>query len=104
MGSFASLFLMGGTFTAVTALISYSIYESVMIPEIYYQVNKTITSLSASVLFSYILVISNIGQAAGSWTSGGIISHFNNYIAFIFCMIITASSFASCLCLIQTKK
>ncbi|WP_375668009.1 MULTISPECIES: MFS transporter [unclassified Bartonella] len=104
MGSFAAFFLMGGVFTAVTALIAYSVYESVMVPEIYYQAGKTTTSLSASVLFSYILVISNIGQAAGSWTSGWIISHFNNHIAFTFCMIVGISAFASCLCLMQTKK
>ncbi|WP_139413599.1 MFS transporter [Bartonella mastomydis] len=104
MGSFASFFLMGGIFTAVTALIAYSIYESIMIPEIYYQANKTTASLSASVLFSYILVVSNIGQATGSWASGWIISYCNNYIDFIFCMIIVASSFFSCLCLMQTKK
>ncbi|WP_375643753.1 MULTISPECIES: MFS transporter [unclassified Bartonella] len=66
MGSFAAFFLIGGVFTAVIALIAYSVYESVMIPEIYYQAGKTTSSLSASVLFSYILVISNIGQAAGS--------------------------------------
>ncbi|EJF84898.1 hypothetical protein MCU_00006 [Bartonella elizabethae Re6043vi] len=104
MGSFASFFLMGGIFTAVTALMAYSIYESIMIPEIYYQANKTTASLSASVLFSYILVVSNIGQATGSWASGWIISYCNNYIGFIFCMIIVASSFFSCLCLMQTKK
>ncbi|WP_375669182.1 MFS transporter [Bartonella sp. MR168JLCBS] len=104
MGSFSSFFLMGGVFTAVTALIAYSVYESVMVPEIYYQAGKTTVSLSASVLFSYILVVSNIGQAAGSWTSGWIISYFNSHIAFIFCMIVGASAFASCLCLIQTKK
>ncbi|WP_144753696.1 MFS transporter [Bartonella saheliensis] len=104
MGSFASFFLMGGVLTAVTALIAYSIYESVMIPEIYYQAGKTTASLSASILFSYILVISNIGQATGSWTSGWIISYCNNHIAFIFCMIVGVSAFTSCLCLMQTKK
>ncbi|WP_406604119.1 MFS transporter [Bartonella gliris] len=104
MGSFSSLFLIDGVFIAVSALIAYSVYESVMVPEIYYQAGKTTTSLSSSVLFSYILVISNIGQAAGSWTSGWIISHFNNHIAFTFCMIVGVSVLASCLCLIQTKK
>ncbi len=104
MGSFASFFLIGGVFTAVTALIAYSIYESVMIPAIYYQAGKTTTSLSASVLFSYILVISNIGQATGSWTNGWIISYCNSHIAFIFCMIVGVSAFTSCLCLMQTKK
>ncbi|WP_208438427.1 MFS transporter [Bartonella vinsonii] len=104
MGSSSSFFLMGGVFTAMTALIAYSVYESVMVPEIYYQAGKTTTSLSASVLFSYILVVSNIGQAIGSWTSGWIISHFNNHIALLFCMIVGASAFASCLCLMQTKK
>ncbi|WP_273760758.1 hypothetical protein [Bartonella sp. ML70XJBT.G] len=104
MGGFSSFFLMGGIFTSVTALIAYSIYESVMVPEIYYQAGKTTTSLSSSVLFSYILVVSNIGQAIGSWTSGWIISHFNNHIAVLFGMIVGISAFASCLCLMQTKK
>ncbi|WP_273724454.1 hypothetical protein [Bartonella sp. AU18XJBT] len=104
MGSFAAFFLMGGAFTAMTALIAYSVYESVMIPEIYYQAEKTTASLSASVLFSYILVISNIGQAIGSWTSGWIISYFNNHIALLFCMIVGVSAFVFCLCLMQTKK
>ncbi|WP_409360930.1 MFS transporter [Bartonella heixiaziensis] len=104
MGSFSSFFLMSGVFTAVPALVAYSVYESVMVPEIYYQAGKTTTSLSASVLFSYILVVSNIGQAIGSWTSGWIISHFNSHIALLFCMIVGASAFASCLCLMQTKK
>ncbi|WP_273789631.1 MFS transporter [Bartonella sp. ML70XJBT] len=104
MGGFSSFFLMGGIFTAVTALIAYSIYESVMVPEIYYQAGKTTTSLSSSVLFSYILVVSNIGQAIGSWTSGWIISHFNNHIAVLFGMIVGICAFASCLCLMQTKK
>ncbi|CAK02176.1 MFS transporter [Bartonella tribocorum] len=104
MGSFSSFFLMGGVFTAVTALIAYSVYESVMIPEIYSQAGKTTAPLSASVFFSYILVVSNIGQAIGSWTSGWIISYFNQHIAFIFCLIVGISAFASCLCLKQTKK
>ncbi|USP02123.1 hypothetical protein [Bartonella taylorii] len=102
MGDFSSFFLMGGVFTAVTTLIAYSVYESVIAPEIYYQAEKTTASLSSNVLFSYILVVSNIGQAISSWISGGIVSHFNSHIALLFGMIVGAS--ASCLCLMQTKN
>ncbi|UNE53812.1 MFS transporter [Bartonella machadoae] len=103
-GSLASFYLIGGVSTAMIALIAYSVYESVIIPEIYYNAGKTTAALSSSVIFSYILVVSNIGQAAGSWMSGWIISHFNSHVSLIFFMITIASTFASSMCLIQAKK
>ncbi|WP_375639769.1 hypothetical protein [Bartonella sp. MM55XZML] len=63
---------MGGVFTAVTALIAYSVYESVMVPEIYYQAGKKL-HLSLPVFFLVIFLLFQIlaklpahGQVDGS--------------------------------------
>lgn len=69
-GFFCSIYLMGNIFVAIFALISYSVYESIIVPHIYYKSSSSEITIPKTVFFSFILVCSNFGEACGSWLTG----------------------------------
>lgn len=94
-GVIASLYLTGSLYIAVAALIAYSIYESVIIPEIYVVASGIHSAIPSGVLFSYIVVMSNIGSAFGSWITGLAITYFNDYVPMLILITVFLSSIFS---------
>lgn len=94
-GVIASLYLTGSLYIAVAALIAYSIYESVIIPEIYVVASGIHSTIPSGVLFSYIVVMSNIGSAFGSWITGLAITYFNDYVPMLIFIAVFLSSIFS---------
>jgi len=94
-GVIASLYLTGSLYIAIAALIAYSIYESVIIPEIYVVASGIHSAMPSGVLFSYIVVMSNIGSAFGSWITGLAITYFNDYVPMLIFIAVFFSSIFS---------
>lgn len=94
-GVISSLYLTGSLYIAVAALIAYSIYESVIIPEIYVVASGIHSAIPSGVLFSYIVVMSNIGSAFGSWITGLAITYFNDYVPMLIFIAVFLSSIFS---------
>lgn len=94
-GVIASLYLTGSLYIAIAALIAYSIYESVIIPEIYVVATGIHSAIPSGVLFSYIVVMSNIGSAFGSWITGLAITYLNDYVPMLIFIAVFLSSIFS---------
>ncbi|MCM7319040.1 hypothetical protein M8Q11_16860 [Enterobacter bugandensis] len=94
-GVIASLYLTGSLYIAIAALIAYSIYESAIIPEIYVVASGIHSAMPSGVLFSYIVVMSNIGSAFGSWITGLAITYFNDYVPMLIFIAVFFSSIFS---------
>ncbi|ETS30623.1 hypothetical protein BB987_01790 [Photorhabdus temperata] len=90
-GLLSSLYLTGSLYMAIAALISYSIYESVIVPAIYYKSSSCTSNLSVSVIFSFILVASNIGEAFGSWITGMLIEYASETTAYHILLLVAVS-------------
>ena len=94
-GVLSSLYLTGGVYLAIASLIAYSIYESVIIPHIYYKSSNCESSLSISVIFSYILVASNVGEAVGASITGLVVDLTHEYAPFYLFLLIFVSALFS---------
>lgn len=103
-GVLSSAYLLGSVYIAVAALIAYSIYESVIIPELYFQATHIASGVSASVLFSYILIVSNAGEAFGSWLTGFAITHLADYVPLFIFITVLSSAMISFICLKTTDR
>ncbi|HGK4757538.1 MFS transporter [Enterobacter cloacae] len=103
-GILSSSYLLGSVYIAVIALIAYSIYESVIIPELYFQATHIVSSVSASVLFSYILIVSNAGEAFGSWITGVAITHLADHVPLFTCITVLSSAIISFICLRKNNR
>lgn len=103
-GITSSLYLISTVYIAVIALIFYSIYESAIIPEIFYKAGKINTTVSTGVIFSYILVTSNLGEAFGSWLTGLAISHVNDHVPIFIFFLVFFSTLLSFSCLIKVNN
>lgn len=103
-GVIASLYLTGSLYIAVVALIAYSIYESVIIPEIYVVASGIHSPIPSGVLFSYIVVMSNSGSAFGSWITGLAISFCNDYVPILIFVTVFFSSVFSFILLKSTYR
>ena len=96
LGVLSSLYLTGGVYLAIVSLIAYSIYESVIIPHIYYKSSNCESSLSISVIFSYILVASNVGEAVGSLITGLVVDWTHEYAPlYLFLLIFVSALFSA---------
>ncbi|MDM2857196.1 MFS transporter [Citrobacter sp. Cpo071] len=98
-GVLSSTYLLGPVYIAITALVAYSIYESVIIPELYFQATHIASGVSASVLFSYILIVSNAGEAFGSWLTGFAITHLADHVPLFTFITVLSSAMISFICL-----
>lgn len=98
-GVLSSSYLLGSVYIAIAALIAYSIYESVIIPELYFKATHIPSSISASVLFSYILIVSNAGEAFGSWFTGFAITHLPDYVPLFIFITVLSAALISFICL-----
>lgn len=98
-GALSSTYLLGSVYVAVAALIAYSIYESVIIPELYFKASYIPSDIPASVLFSYILIMSNAGEAFGSWLIGFAITHMADHVPLFIFITVLSSAFISFSCL-----
>lgn len=103
-GAIASLYLTGSLYIAVGALIAYSIYESVIIPEIYVVASGIHSPIPSGVLFSYIVVMSNTGSAFGSWITGLAITYINEYVPTLIFITVFFSSIVSFFLLKSTYR
>lgn len=103
-GVLSSVYLLGSVYIAVAALIAYSIYESVIIPELYFKATHIASDISASVLFSYILIVSNAGEAFGSWLTGFAITHLTEYVSLFIFITVLSSAMISFICLKKTNR
>ncbi|MCS1352611.1 MFS transporter [Mechercharimyces sp. CAU 1602] len=91
-GAFSSIYLLGSVYIAVIALVAYSIYESVIIPEIYVKASGINSEIPSGVLFSYIVILSNAGSAFGSWITGVAIENIPEHVpSFIFIAVFSAA-------------
>lgn len=92
-GILSSVYLHGSLYITFIALIAYSIYESIIIPMIYYEIKQVNTDVSSAVLFGYITVLSNAGGAFGMWITGFVITHAVKYVTcFIFITILCSAT------------
>jgi len=98
-GALSSAYLLGSVYLAIIALIAYSIYESVIIPEIYYKASNIHSQIPSGVLFSYIIVMSNAGSAFGSWITGYAITNIEEYIPLFVFTTVLSSAMISFICL-----
>lgn len=103
-GLLSSAYLLGSVYIALTALIAYSIYESVIIPELYYQATHIESGVSTSVLFSYILIVSNAGEAFGSWITGFAITHLADHVPLFTFIVVLSSVMISFICLTKDDR
>jgi len=98
-GALSSAYLLGSVYIAIMALIAYSVYESVIIPELYFKSTSIPSSIPTSVLFSYILIVSNAGEAFGSWLTGFAITHMDEHVPTFIFFTVLSSAMISFLCL-----
>ncbi|ECG1392286.1 TPA_asm: MFS transporter [Salmonella enterica subsp. houtenae serovar 45:g,z51:-] len=98
-GVLSSSYLLGSVYLAITALIAYSVYESVIIPELYFKATHVPSTIPGSVLFSYILIASNAGEAFGSWLTGLAITHMAEHVPIFILITVLCSAIISFLCL-----
>ncbi|MBJ9739917.1 MFS transporter [Acinetobacter oleivorans] len=98
-GATSSIYLLDSVYIAVTALIAYSIYESVIIPDIYFKASQIPSEISSGILFSYILIISNSGEAFGTWITGMLITHMAEHVPILIFTTILCSAIISLICL-----
>lgn len=98
-GALSSAYLLGSVYIAIVALIAYSIYESVIIPELYFKASDIPSDIPVSVLFSYILIVSNAGEAFGSWLTGFAITHISEHVPLFLFITVFSSTMISLLCL-----
>ncbi|MEM6050561.1 hypothetical protein AAH450_08250 [Erwinia sp. P7711] len=103
-GTLSSAYLLGSVSVAIAALVAYSIYESVIIPELYFKATLIPSGIPASVLFSYILIVSNAGEAFGSWITGFAITHMADHIPLFIFITVFCSAMISSLCLITAYR
>ncbi|MDC9580527.1 hypothetical protein PSI15_02890 [Xenorhabdus sp. PR6a] len=103
-GAIGSLYLTGSLYIAIAALIAYSIYESVIIPEIYVVASAIHSPIPPGVLFSYIVVMSNMGSAFGSWITGLAITYLNDYVPMLIFISVFFSSVLSFILLKATYR
>ncbi|EBP9658537.1 MFS transporter [Salmonella enterica subsp. enterica] len=103
-GVLSSAYLLGSVYIAIAALIAYSIYESVIIPELYFKATHITSGISASVLFSYILIVSNAGEAFGSWLTGFAITHIPDYVPLFIFITVLSAALISFICLKKTSR
>lgn len=87
-GIISASFLLGSVYIAIIALIAYSIYESMIIPEMYFKANHITSDISTTVIFSYIIIAANLGQAFGSWLTGFLINNFLQHFAILLAIAI----------------
>lgn len=102
-GLLSATYLIGSIYVAIIALIAYSIYESLLIPELYFKTNHIESNISTTMLFSYLLITANLGQAFGSWLTGLIINHFITQAHLLLFIIIFCATFISFICLKATN-
>lgn len=98
-GVLSSAYLLGSVYIAIIALVAYSLYESVIIPEIYFKATHIPSGIPTSVLFSYILIASNAGEAFGSWLTGLAITHMAEHVPLFILFTVLSSAIISFLCL-----
>ncbi|MGM3175482.1 MFS transporter [Dickeya lacustris] len=104
-GALSSIYLLGSLYTAVIALIAYSIYESIVIPEIYVTASGINSDIPSGVMFSYIVILSNAGSAFGSWITGLAIENISEYASeFIFFVVFCSSVTSLFFIKIASKK
>ncbi len=76
LAGFSAAYLTGNLMFAVLALVAYSVFESIIVPLIYYKSTVIQSGISSGVIFSLIMVASNMGEAFGSFVTGSIIDSF----------------------------
>ena len=104
VGMGASFYLNGGVYISILALIFYSIYESIIIPEIYYKSSTSCGNTSSSLVFSYIMIFANVGEAFGAWLTGSIVSFDSDFKAIHLSVLIGVSVIISVWSLSSVKK
>ncbi|EBK6654236.1 MFS transporter, partial [Salmonella enterica] len=62
------------------------------------------SGISASVLFSYILIVSNAGEAFGSWLTGFAITHIPDYVPLFIFITVLSAALISFICLKKTSR
>ena len=104
LGGILSLLFMGNLFVAILALIAYSIFESILVPHIYYNASIVKAIIPQNVLFSFILVSGNIGGALGAYLTGIIIDFAEWNITLVLTIMIAISVILSILPIYRIKK
>ena len=100
----SSLFFVKGVTLALIALISYGIFEAIIVPEIFISVAKNYTKQNTALAFSLILVMANIGDAFGTFLSGVAIDYFDKYVALAFSALIFVFSIFSLFLLVISRS
>ncbi|WP_072023225.1 MFS transporter [Photorhabdus australis] len=100
----SATYFSGGVTIAIIALIAYSIFEAIIIPEIYSTSSNIVNKEKSSMAFSLLLVMANIGEAVGSTSIGFIVDLFDYRSGYLINFFILLFSLLSVITLIISKK
>lgn len=100
----SSLYFSGGLYIALLGLVFYSIFEAMILPEIYAATSSIIPIERVSLSFALLLVGANIGQAVGSMLTGIIIQQVGLSSASLFQCLTVLLCLVSVYLLWQVKK
>ncbi|MBS9443186.1 MFS transporter [Photorhabdus heterorhabditis] len=100
----SATYFSGGIAIAIIALVAYSIFEAIIIPEIYSTSSNIVNKEKSSIAFSLLLVMANLGEAVGSTSIGFLVDLFDYRSGYLINLFILLFSLLSVVTLIISKK